>query len=53
LIVNGEEIIFNATKSPIFDENGNVISICGFAKNITPLKEKEREKEELDNVFKR
>ena len=47
LIVNGEEIIFNATKSPIFDENGNVISICGFAKNITPLKEKEREKEEL------
>ncbi|HOC53073.1 MAG TPA: PAS domain S-box protein [Caldisericia bacterium] len=47
LIVNGEEFIFNATKSPIFDENGNVISICGFAKNITPLKEREKEKEEL------
>ncbi len=47
LMVNEEKFIFYATKSPILDENGNVISICGFAKNITPLKEKEREKEEL------
>jgi len=47
LTINGEEFIFNTSKSPIFDENGNVISICGFAKNITPLKEREKERDEI------
>lgn len=47
MTVNGEEFIFNTSKSPIFDENGNVISICGFAKNITPLKEREKERDEI------
>ncbi|MGC9089867.1 MAG: PAS domain S-box protein [Caldisericia bacterium] len=47
LIVNDEELIFRTTKSPIFDENGNVIGICGFANNITHLKRREKERDEV------
>jgi len=52
LFVNDEELIFKTTKSPIFDENGNVIGICGFANDITNLKKREKERDELINSLK-
>lgn len=52
LFVNEEELIFRAIKSPIFDENGNVIGICGFANNITNFKKREKERDEVINNLK-
>lgn len=52
LIINGEEFIFRTTKAPIVDENGVVCGICGFADNITELKKREEEREELIEILK-
>jgi diguanylate cyclase (GGDEF)-like protein/PAS domain S-box-containing protein len=52
LTINGEEHFFRTTKTPIYDENGEVKGICGFALDITELKLRETEKEELIEALK-
>lgn len=52
LFVNNEELIFRTTKSPITDINGKVIGICGFANNITSLKKREKERDEIISSLK-
>jgi diguanylate cyclase (GGDEF)-like protein/PAS domain S-box-containing protein len=47
LTINNKTHIFRTTKSPIFDDSGNVIGIAGFAEDITQLKQKEKEIENL------
>ncbi len=44
ITVNGKTQIFKTTKVPLFDAEGNVIGLCGFAENIT---ERERMEESL------
>jgi len=49
---NGETIIFDTIKSPLFDEQGNPIGLVGVSRNITYIKKAEEALRESEEQYK-
>jgi len=48
LTIKGVSKTYNIVKVPLMDENKNVVGICGFARDLTKLKQKEAELQESE-----
>ncbi len=49
-VIDGNQVFFEATKAPVFDENGNITAIVGLNRDITERKKSEEQLKQYKEI---